>query len=714
MTALTSPPARVWLPLGRPIAVLAPVAAGLATTAVVLARDDRDLAGADVIRWMLVVAFVVAGCTIAREATMRRLSVIVLAGSVAGAVRNLAEVLASRGELVAVADLAQPVGASVVVALALHLLLALPEGRLGTGSRRNIARLGYVAAAVVGFSAWRSGAGTESLALFLFAGAAFAAGMVAANRRYHQSRGLVRQQLQWLGVALALVAETALLVVALRFLVAWPPAAPEVVASSLCLVPLALMAASSPRWLGLVDRLLGHAVSLAALSGLIVGVYLVVVVGLGRVPTTDERSILVLSMIAAGVSAALYVPARERLSQFVDRLVYGEGVEPTHALDTFGARMTRALPMDELLLQLVELLHRHLGLAAAEVWTGAGGLLERAASVPERGPAQVRLGDKELPVVTRAGVSARRWASVWLPSLVEGRGDVPLRVVPMTHSGELFGLIVVERHAGDEDFTEEHDRVLTELARQVGLALKNTELDTALQASLAELETKAVELQESRARIVATGDAERRKIERNLHDGAQQHLVALAVKLRMIQQLGQRDAEPALAMLDEARQDVQATVEALRTLAHGIYPPLLVDKGLPEALQAAAARAPLATAVTVDSVGRYPTELEAAVYFCCLEALQNAGKHAGSGARVVIDLRERDGMLLFEVADDGAGFDLAAVGGGHGLANMADRLGAMGGAVELWSAPGQGTRVSGRVPLPSALGTSTSGDPAPA
>jgi signal transduction histidine kinase len=153
-------------------------------------------------------------------------------------------------------------------------------------------------------------------------------------------------------------------------------------------------------------------------------------------------------------------------------------------------------------------------------------------------------------------------------------------------------------------------------------------------------------------------------------------------------------------VLDQLGDDVQATVQEVRNLAHGIYPPLLMDQGLPAALEAAAARAALPTTVEAAGVGRASQELEAAVYFCCLEALQNAGKHAGDGAHAKIRLREAEGKLLFEVADDGPGFDLASrAAKGHGFVNMSDRVGAIGGTLTVDSAPGQGTRISGSVPL---------------
>jgi signal transduction histidine kinase len=305
---------------------------------------------------------------------------------------------------------------------------------------------------------------------------------------------------------------------------------------------------------------------------------------------------------------------------------------------------------------------------------------------------------RERPVVTRAGVSGTAWAAIWLPSLLAGRDAEQLRVAPVSHGGELLGLIVVERTALAGTFSEDDDRVLTDLARQVALALHNSQLDTALQTTLDEVRKQAQALRESRARIVASGDAERRKVERNLHDGAQQHLVALAVNLRLARDIIVDDQETGLELLDSLAGEVQQTIQELRELAHGIYPPLLVDSGLVEALRAAANRNPLPVDIVAEGIGRYSSETEAAVYFCCLEALQNAAKHAPE-ATVEVRLWEESGGLLFTVSDDGPGFDPAQAQRGHGYVNMADRLGAIGGTVRWESQVGKGSVVRGSVPL---------------
>jgi len=427
----------------------------------------------------------------------------------------------------------------------------------------------------------------------------------------------------------------------------------------------------------------------------------VVVLGLGRTPEGEERTLLLLSMGAAGVAALLYGPTRTWITERTNHAVYGSRVAPDETLRTFGRRLTRAIPFDELMLQLTENLRTSMHLVSAEVWTGQNGRYERIAGVPHRRPASIEIGSREMPVIVRAGVSGGTWIEIWLPSLASGSGAIT-RVAPVAYNGLLLGLIVVARRADDDVFAEAEDVVLAELARQVGLALHNVQLDTALQTSLDELQVRNDELQSSRSRIVSAGDAERRKLERNLHDGAQQHLVALAVKLRLAQDAVENDPADAIVMIDEIKRDVQTAIAELRALAHGIFPPLLVSGGLRDALPAAAARSVLPTTVTFDRVGRYVNDVEAAVYFCVLESLQNASKHAGPGARVdvaVVDLGDR---LRFTVTDDGIGFDPRGrdvANQAHGFVNMIDRLGAIGGTIEVESSVGVGTTVTGTITL---------------
>jgi signal transduction histidine kinase len=403
-------------------------------------------------------------------------------------------------------------------------------------------------------------------------------------------------------------------------------------------------------------------------------------------------------MVAALVAVVLAEPVRTRLLELAGRWAGESTRSGTVALETFGTRMTRSVPMDELLLQLVETLRATIAPAGAEIWTGKDGELDLAVAVPDRPRPRLELSEEARGVTARSRVAGNAWISVWMPLLLEDRGQQLVRVAPIAHLGELLGLIVVNRAADEIPFSDDDDRVLADLARQVGLALHNVRLDSALQASLEELQERNIELQASRARIVAASDASRRAIERNLHDGAQQHLVALAVKLGLAGQIA-GDVKPEVsALLEELRGDVQTTISELRELAHGIYPPLLRDRGLPEALRTAATRSPLPVDVDAELPTRYPAEAEAAAYFCCLEAMQNAAKYAGENAAVTIEVRPTEGGLTFTVTDDGPGFDPATTAQGHGFTNMLDRLGAIGGSLTVTSAPGEGTSVRGDVP----------------
>jgi signal transduction histidine kinase len=232
---------------------------------------------------------------------------------------------------------------------------------------------------------------------------------------------------------------------------------------------------------------------------------------------------------------------------------------------------------------------------------------------------------------------------------------------------------------------------------QAGLAMAGVVLDN--QRLAAEAEDAARELRRSRARIAASAERERRRIERDLHDGAQQRLVALRIELELAEELVRRDPNQGIGRLQELEAEVDEALEELRSLAHGVYPPLLADCGLPEALKAVAARTPIPVEVDAQDVARYPAEVESAVYFCVLEALQNVLKHAPSARRVVVWLAGGRSELRFGVRDDGEGTASGQVTPGAGITNMRDRLNAVGGDVAVDSRRAVGTTVRGRVPL---------------
>lgn len=262
-----------------------------------------------------------------------------------------------------------------------------------------------------------------------------------------------------------------------------------------------------------------------------------------------------------------------------------------------------------------------------------------------------------------------------VPTPAPGRSSTSV-----SRSGDAVAIIT-------HDAALDADPELVDVAGQaLLLALENGRLGT-------ELQTTSAELLESRTRIVGAGDAERRRLERDLHDGAQQHLVALRIKLGLASEL----ASPAEArQLAEAGSELEEILDELRNLAHGLYPPVLRTLGLGKALASVARRSTPPATLEAARIGRYSEEVEAAVYLCCVESLQNVGKHAGAGAKAVVRLWERDDKLYFEVEDDGPGCDLeSAWNSGTGFRNMRDRVASFGGTLAVESAPERGTTVRG-------------------
>jgi signal transduction histidine kinase len=685
-------------------AVALAVAAVALVTIAGLIGDRVPLGPGRVLSVVLVCAWAVAAVFVAMRRPKEMLAPLMAFAAVVGAAVLLGAALAGRDVATeTVRDFGagmRGVAVALLPAVGLHLALGLPDGGLRTRARRLWVGAGYVAGVVIAGYEIGERPRVAIAPVIVVAGVDAVIGLVGYIARCRAASSVhERARLQWPAWAVVVAAAISATAWVLHELVSWPEPIRAVVLSTTVLIPLSLALGASERIAVRIDRLLVHTITMAGLAAMVAASYLLIVLGLGRSPTGDEKTLLALSMVAAAVAALLWIPVRERLTDFGTRRVYGERHAPDEVIRTFGSRLTRAIPLDELLLQLAESLKKTMSLSVAEVWTRGVGRLERAVSVPERGPANIVLGDEEESVIARGGVSGVAWARIWLPEIIQADDEV-LRVAPITNSGELLGMIVVRRPEGALQFNDDDDQALTELARQVGLALHNVKLDSALQESLDEVRRQADELRASRARIVEAGDDQRRRIERDLHDGAQQHLVALAVSVNLVRQIAENDPDAAQDMLQQIGKDLQEAVQELRNLAHGIYPPLLMDRGLAEALSAAAGRAALPTGVEADGIGRYPQAVEAAVYFCCLEALQNAAKHAGEGAQAMVTVREDTGALVFEVHDDGAGFDVGSgAAEGHGFVNMGDRVGAIGGSIQVESEPGQGTTIRGRIPL---------------
>jgi len=352
---------------------------------------------------------------------------------------------------------------------------------------------------------------------------------------------------------------------------------------------------------------------------------------------------------------------RQRAARLANRLVYGKRATPYEVLSEFSDRMAVTVSTEDVLPRMARILEEGTGARRAEVWLRLGPELQRAAVWPpntEDDQDRVALVGDELPDLG-ADLSA-----------------------PVRHQGELLGALAVTMPPG-EAVTGVTEKLLADLAAQAGLVLRNVRL--------------IEELRASRKRLVAAQDQERRRLERNLHDGAQQQLVALKVRLGLAKATAEKDPPATRAMLDQLEEATQEALDELRDLARGIYPPLLADQGLPAALQAQARKSALPVQIESNGIGRYDQEAEAAVYFCCLEALQNVAKYAEASA-ASITLWPEDRSLAFSVRDDGSGFDPTKTRYGTGLQGMADRLAALGGGLEVRSAPGEGTTVSGRVP----------------
>jgi signal transduction histidine kinase len=569
--------------------------------------------------------------------------------------------------------------------------VALPAPRLGSPGRRILAALAVVWAAIA------SAAPESGPPVAVAAGVVAATTILSALLRLGSSTDTERRVLFWIlaGFGAAMAFDVTVLS-GWGLLDAPRDPRPWLLAGCAAL-PAAQLLARLPAARARAEHALAQTVAAGGLVLLVTGVYSVALIGLARPLTASEHRLMLASAAVALAAVLAAVPLRFRLAGLTRSLTSPGRQSAEQALAGFGAGMVRALPMEELLLQLAETLNRALG--PAEVWIGDGRHLRRATSVPHRPEASVPVEDGVRQVLARTPIARRGWLAVWLPEFAEPPG--PVRVAPARHHGELLGLLVVRRRPGQEDFGERDEHHLTELARQVGLALNNLRLDTELQSTERELRVRNDQLQASRLRIVNAADASRRAIERDLHDGAQQHLAALTVRLGLARDLLTADPAALAGLLEDLHRQSREAGAVVRELAHGVFPPTLRDFGLGEALLSASRRMTQACRVEVDVPERCAAPVETAVYFCCLEAIQNAQKHAGDGASVTIRVSADPDALRFSVADDGVGFD-GTGRAGDGFLNMQDRLGALGGALEIESSPGRGTTVRGTIPLTGA------------
>ncbi len=417
-----------------------------------------------------------------------------------------------------------------------------------------------------------------------------------------------------------------------------------------------------------IDVFISRTLVYGSLAVLITAVYVSIAVGIGTLVGNGGKPNLGLSILATAIVAIGFQPVRERVQRVANRLVYGQRATPYEVLSEFSGRVAETYAADEVLPRMARVLQEGTGAELATVWLRGNTELRPAATYPADLAVHesLRMSNGTLPVVPEA-----------------------TRAVEVRHQGELLGALSVSKRRG-EALTPIEEKLVDDLAHQAGLVLKNVGLSADLQARLDELRA-------SRQRLVSAQDVERRRLERNLHDGAQQHLVALKVKLGLAEMLLGRDPAKAAETLEQLKGDADEALETLRDLARGIYPPLLADQGLVVALGSQARKATTPVRVEAERVGRYPQDVEATVYFCVLEALQNVQKYAYA-SQVVVHLSASEDTLTFAVEDDGAGFDAATVRTGAGLNNMIDRVDALGGSVEIRSEPGAGTCVRGSVP----------------
>jgi len=499
--------------------------------------------------------------------------------------------------------------------------------------------------------------GATGLLFFIALGCA----VVALVRRFRHSSGDQHEQMKWIAYASAFVVVTLVPDIVINSVQGGIAQGfvgklfAVLTLTSVGLIPVAAGIAILTKRLYDIDVVINKTLVFGAVAAFITVVYVAVVAGIGA--AVGSRSNVWLSILATAIVAVAFTPVRNRANRFANRVVFGQRATPYETLSLFGDRMAAATA--DAFPELARLMTEATAASTASVWLAIGPEFVAAATWPP---------------------DAAPRDAVPLPS-----GDVTIdgydRVYPVRHEGELLGALAIATTSA-EPLSPAQDKLLADLASQAALVMRNGRL--------------IAELQASRQRIVAAADAARRRIERNLHDGAQQHLVALSVKIGLVRQLLGSDPAAATAMLEELKGDAGEALDELRTLARGIYPPLLADQGLASALVAQARKTAIPVDVESDGIARYPQDVEAAVYFCVLEALQNVAKYSHA-SRARIRLWSEDGRVAFSVTDDGQGFDPTSTPRGSGLTNMGDRIEALGGMIEVSSQPGAGTTVTGWV-----------------
>ena len=480
--------------------------------------------------------------------------------------------------------------------------------------------------------------------------------------RFRRSAGAERQQIKWVASA-ALLLPLAASGLGLGADAGWP-----LVLVAMMVVAVAVTVAMLRYRLYDIDVVINKAVVFALLAGFITAVYAGVVVGLGRLLPLGEGN-LGLAIAATALVAVAFEPVRLRVQHWANRLVYGKRATPYETLAAMTGKIGDSADPGSALTEAAQLLADGTGAAQAVVWVAHEGMLVPRATAGDSTdePAPLTLVGDEPPELDGVLVQAVR------------------------HEGQLVGALSLAKRPG-EGASSADRRLVEELAGQAALLLANTRLRSRLGDRLEELRT-------SRQRMLAAHDRARHALERDLHDGAQQELVALKVKLGLARTIATREGAPEMAdHLADAAGIADQAVDTLRDVARGIYPPLLESEGLAPALSALANRADLSVDVLDRTTRRYSREIEATAFFCVREALMNAVLHADA-EHAHVELDGGDTALTAVVADDGNGFDPEQRSQGDGLTHMNDRADAAGGTLVVASRPGHGTTITLELPV---------------
>jgi signal transduction histidine kinase len=497
---------------------------------------------------------------------------------------------------------------------------------------------------------------------------------VAMIGRFRRSKGVERLQLKWFAFAAAVVAANYLIAMtsSLPYTLvgnpdpawtAWPQA---IALFSFALIPIAVGIGILRYRLYDIDVVISKTVVFAGLAAFITIVYVAIVVGIGRLIGSGNGG-AGLQIAATAIVALLFQPVRDWVRRFANRLVYGKRATPYEVMADLGRRMAGTLEIDHALPQLAETAAAGVGAAASRVslFMPDGGVREALAPAGAESPAE--------------------WAAA----------------VEVRHLGEPIGEIAVAKAPGDPLRPTERS-LLDDLAAQAGLALHNVRLTDELAARAADLTATATALESSRHRIVRVRDEQRRRLEREISEGPRARLESIGLELGRLVDGTPDGPDGAPAALDRLGEETNVTLERLRELARGIFPPLLADQGIAAALEAHLRKIGVEATreFSRDVVAaRFDPDVEACVYFCCLQAIQNVKRHAGE-AFVHVELSTDGDALAFVVRDEGPGFDTTATPQGTGVTIMRDRVEALDGVLEIESAPGLGTTVRGRIPTP--------------